>query len=1126
MLRFIKILASIVIVLAVLVVVALLALSQIDMARYKDFVAATVEKRTGRTLTIAGDVSFKPSLSPTVVVEDVKFENAGFASDPYMFTAQRLEGELELKPLLNGDIQIRGIKLIEPELFLERGHGELRNWRFRKERKRPNIPVLLIDKAEIQGGRVVYTNSVTGFRYEYKGQSANAWLREGTQIVEAVADGLLDGVPTHAEGTVGELTHLFLPEQGSSIALTANTAQINWQVTGMVKDAIMARGVDLDITATTESTENIGVFTRFSIPDFGRAEAAAKLTGDPRAFTLGAIAGIVNGDGEGGTVEGWIEELGKSNRMALNVDAQTDSLVDFLVAFDRNWWLDGKAATTFVVQGKKKDYSLNNVVVDVNSADVSARLTGRAGTVARLRDLDFDVTYEVNDISVFSERVGTPLPAVGPAIGTARLRRGDGAVSLDDIQAAIDSELAEVRSSGSIQNAARLQGMAFELEGKTTQPSLLSETLHYPLPESGDLRFDVQLVRDDDAYQVERISAGLTMPEFDIGAAGLIEDLRGLQGLDLEVSVSTRSLAELSGITGYELPETDALQSFGRIYYESNESKRAHIDMTIKGTDFDASIAGTVDDLLLFDGVESTVQLNARSLDQVSKIFKTDFPEYRNLKFAGTLRHTQGVRSETPPGQASQNNVSGDNASQNTETKPVTWMDAVLVSGDTRAKVQGNMYVVQTPKVFDLKLDFNTATLADLEPITRSQWPAVGPVSGTSELRVDEAGYAFNGFNLKVDGSDFRGNAVVMPGKDGAVPVVSGSMTSNVLDLRPFLAQRKTDDSKRKEPWFSDEPFDFDFVRGVQMQLDVEAGQMYSRWTHLDNLQTRITTKNGRLQVPLTAKLNPGSIDMSLTVDTNSPAMPVEFKLLASEVDTEQISNIRDDNVVQDGNIDLDIVIMGAGASLGQLMADADGHIVLTMNSGKISQTVLRLIGADILWQLARMLNPFGERRDYLDLECGVFAFRVADGVAQSDKWIATRSKEVAIVGAGVIDLDTEEVEIALTPKAREGIGVSASSLAKLVRLGGSLSDLKAEADPAGFLKSGASIGAAVASGGLTLLAQGLFDRVTANNRLCQKTLDNFHRSVAVNGVVDKAAKAPVSSRPVNGNGIEIEDRK
>ncbi len=1116
--RLLKILASTITVLIVLVVLAVVALTQVDVERYEDFVASTIEKRTGRKLTIDGEVRFKPSLSPTLVVEDVKFENADFAADPYMFTAKRLEGELELKPLLGGDIQIRSVKLIDPQLFLERGPGELRNWRFRKKRKRPNIPVLYIDKAEIQGGRVVYTNSATGFRYEYTGQSAYGWLREGTQIIEVVADGLLDGVPTHAEGTLGELEHLFLPEQASTIAVHANTADIDWGIKGTVQDALLARGVNFDVAANAASTTSIAVFTPFPIPDLGAVSATATLKGEPKAFTLGDIDGEVKGEDQSGSLRGWIEQLGKRNRMELNVSGKTESLVEFLAAFDRDWWLDGEATTRFVLQGVQKDYNLRDVIVNLESKDVNASLTGTVGTVSRLRDSDFDIEYEVNDISVFSDRLGTPLPAVGPAMGSARLRHADSVVTLGDIQAAIKNELLVANASGTIQDVGRLQGINVELGGVTTQPSLFADRLRFSLPEEGDLRFDAQLTRDDDAYRVERLSAGLSTAEFDIGVSGLVEDLRGLTGVDLEVSVLTDSLDKLSELSGQSLPPTDALQTFGRIYYEGGGSQRTHLDATIKGSDFDAAIAGAVDDITRFDGVEATVQLNADSLRQLSQIFKTDFPKLNNVKLAGTVRHNQADPVQT-------NNVDDEPAVVQARD-PLTWVDGVLVSGNTRTKVQGSVDFTKTPKKWDVELNLNTNTLADLAPIIQSPWPGVGPVTGAARLLADGSSYAFDNVNVQVDGSDFQGNVAFVPGSGDTNPVITGVLESGVLDLRPFLPKKDDSVAGKKEKWFSERPFKFDFIRNSEFQIDLKAGELISRWSRLENLETRITTKNGQLQMPLTANLEPGNVDMTLEINVNKPVMPVTFKLLATDVDTEQISNIRDENIVQDGNIDLDILIDSDGRSLHELMAGANGHFLLTVNSGRISQTVLRLIGADILWQMARLLNPFGKRRNYLDLECGVFGFRIDDGVAHSNKWIATRSKEVAVVGAGVINLDSEDVEIALTPKAREGIGVSASSLVKLVRLGGTLSDLKAEADPAGLLKSGAYIGAAVASGGLSLLAQGLFDRVTANNRLCQKTLDNFDRGIVENGEQSESIKVPVTSRAVNNGRPSIQDRK
>jgi hypothetical protein len=231
-------------------------------------------------------------------------------------------------------------------------------------------------------------------------------------------------------------------------------------------------------------------------------------------------------------------------------------------------------------------------------------------------------------------------------------------------------------------------------------------------------------------------------------------------------------------------------------------------------------------------------------------------------------------------------------------------------------------------------------------------------------------------------------------------------------------------------------------------------------------------------------------------VDTTRTPTAIELQLYATDVDTEQISALQGDGMVQEGNININMELAGSGNSMREWIANTDGHLLLVINSGKVSQPVLRLIGADILWQVANIVNPFNRKRDYFEFECGVIGFRIRDGVARSNRWIATQSREVTVLGAGLIDLGSEEVQIALRPKAREGIGISASSLVKMVRIGGTIKDPKPEADPSGLLQSGASIGAAVFSGGLTILAQGLYDRFTANQDVCETTHRNFIRSL------------------------------
>ena len=104
---------------------------------------------------------------------------------------------------------------------------------------------------------------------------------------------------------------------------------------------------------------------------------------------------------------------------------------------------------------------------------------------------------------------------------------------------------------------------------------------------------------------------------------------------------------------------------------------------------------------------------------------------------------------------------------------------------------------------------------------------------------------------------------------------------------------------------------------------------------------------------------------------------------------------------------------------------------------------------------------------------------------------MAIESTRMKIVGSGKIDMHTENIAIGFTPIAKKGIGVNVGSLVKFVYLGGTLSDPHMENDPVGIAKSGVAISTAFATGGLSLIAEGLFKRVTNAGDICKRALED-----------------------------------
>lgn len=106
-----------------------IALSQYGSDELKPLLAEKVRERTGRALTIDGDISVTPSFTPTLTVSDVSLSNPEWASDEPMASIESLDVSLDLWPLLKRELVITNITANNATLRLIR-KGERANWQF------------------------------------------------------------------------------------------------------------------------------------------------------------------------------------------------------------------------------------------------------------------------------------------------------------------------------------------------------------------------------------------------------------------------------------------------------------------------------------------------------------------------------------------------------------------------------------------------------------------------------------------------------------------------------------------------------------------------------------------------------------------------------------------------------------------------------------------------------------------------------------------------------------------------------------------------------------------------------------------------------------------------------------
>lgn len=411
--------------------------------------------------------------------------------------------------------------------------------------------------------------------------------------------------------------------------------------------------------------------------------------------------------------------------------------------------------------------------------------------------------------------------------------------------------------------------------------------------------------------------------------------------------------------------------------------------------------------------------------------------------------------------------------------------------GKVKVGLDGKITEPEKAKGLDLAITFNADSLADLNEITGNQLPAIGPIALSTGLKDKEGAYQLSGLKLQAGNSDLAGDVTLNMTEKR--PAVSAKLNSNKIDLTIFESKEKEEKGEqkkvKKEKMFSSDPLPLESLKSADASLDINAKLIQTADLPLENVKLVLTLNNGKLSVkPLNANLAGGTLATQLNLDGSSGKTAV----LDSTVDIKnfQPSALPDlKEKLTGGKTDIKINAKGTGKSVAAIMAGLNGNLLLTMGEGKLKSSETDMASSDVFLKTYRMLNPSAGGTEDTQIKCGVAKFDIKDGIATTDKGIALATNKMNVIGSGSVNLKTEALDIGVTPQAREGVGISAGQLAELVRLGGTLANPKIVPDTKAAVMAGVSAGAAVATGGLSILAQGLFDRTTGDEDPCATAL-------------------------------------
>lgn len=449
--------------------------------------------------------------------------------------------------------------------------------------------------------------------------------------------------------------------------------------------------------------------------------------------------------------------------------------------------------------------------------------------------------------------------------------------------------------------------------------------------------------------------------------------------------------------------------------------------------------------------------------------------------------------------------------------------------GGVEVSAEGTVAKPATLDGVDLVATVKADDLAGVEPLVGTL-PRLPAFAARAAVKGGGTAWRFADLDLSVGKSAFTGTVALDLG--GPRPAVEADLQAALVDLGPFVAGEQTAGSTPNgsgtattmphDRVFSRDPLPINGFKAVDAVFAVSVARLVlPDGVAVDGLGVEGRLKNGRLILdPLEARLGDGTVRATVDADASSgKALALKADIRVDKVVLGRLfAQMGEGDLVAGAPAEGTASLSATGSSVAGLMGGLDGTVRLSVGEGRIHEAVIDWAGADVISQLLDQMNPLAEARDYADLVCAAVNVRARDGVVRWDRQIALETSKMTVVSSGAVDLGAEKLDIAVRPAPKSGLGLSAGKLAELVRLQGTLANPQVGADAIGVARTAASVVGALATGGVSLLAEGLVDRATVDPHPCATALGTAEApQQPANGT---ARTAPTTSEPQDSDSM------
>ncbi|MEZ5710242.1 MAG: AsmA family protein [Blastomonas sp.] len=295
----------------------------------------------------------------------------------------------------------------------------------------------------------------------------------------------------------------------------------------------------------------------------------------------------------------------------------------------------------------------------------------------------------------------------------------------------------------------------------------------------------------------------------------------------------------------------------------------------------------------------------------------------------------------------------------------------------------------------------------------------------SSDLAYADEAWRFTGMSGVIGESDIAGTmTITMPENRLMIDADLASKSVDIIDIGPVIgynperldamggagAITRVNGAPRLLP---DAPLRYEAVQRFDAHIDYRAGTIRNDHVPVSDIALTLDLDHGNLQLsPLTLSLAGGKLAADIGIDARQRPVRTLYDIRLSPTPMGRLlAGFGVSESGTTGTLAGRIRLNGIGESLRESLSTSHGRIAMVIPKGTMWTRNAQLAELDIGVFIQKMFEDKLEKP--VEINCGLVAFTVRDGVAAADPVLIDTSKNV-ILGRGGFSFRTEVIDMAV----------------------------------------------------------------------------------------------------------------